>query len=76
MAEKPQLPAAVIQAIYERLPAVVRIDIQNYLFAWDWLQSETNGDTRAHLISELERIERKYGITVERKKSRPDRSGQ
>ncbi|MEK5477550.1 hypothetical protein NYE70_11455 [Paenibacillus sp. FSL R5-0407] len=69
MSEPQQFPALMIEGIYNKLPAIVRIDIQNYLFAWDWLQSEESQEIRAHLIDELERIERKYGITVDRKKA-------
>ncbi len=63
-----QFPAELIKQIYDDLPAVVRIDFNNYLFVWDWLKTETNPETRAYLIGELERLEAKYGAAVDRKK--------
>lgn len=69
MPETPQIPTALIRSIYERQPAVVRIDLNNYLFVLDWLQTEENPEIRAHLISELEKLEQKYGVKVDRKKA-------
>lgn len=65
----PQLPTVFIQSIYEKQPAVVRIDLNNYLFVLDLLQTEENPETRAYMISELERLEQKYGVKVDRKTS-------
>ncbi|MNP82622.1 hypothetical protein D3C76_1813240 [compost metagenome] len=75
MTETPQLPTALIRSIYEQQPAVVRIDLNNYLFVLDLLQTEENPETRAYMISELERLEQKYGVKVDRKKAAPE-SGQ
>ncbi|WP_068783184.1 hypothetical protein [Paenibacillus phocaensis] len=69
MLETPQIPTALIKSIYERQPTVVRIDLNNYLFVLDWLQTEENPEIRAHLISELEKLEQKYGVKVDRKKA-------
>jgi len=69
MPETPQIPTALIKSIYERQPTVVRIDLNNYLFVLDWLQTEENPEIRAHLISELEKLEQKYGVKVDRKKA-------
>lgn len=69
MPETPQIPTALIKSIYERQPTVVRIDLNNYLYALDWLQTEEDPQTRAQLIGELERLEQKYGVKVDRKKS-------
>ncbi|WP_055108935.1 hypothetical protein [Paenibacillus ihumii] len=70
-----QFPAALIKQIYNNLPAVIRIDLNNYLYVLDWLQTETNPEIRAHLIAELELIEAKYGAVVVRKKAAQE-SGQ
>lgn len=69
MPETPQIPTALIKSIYERQPTVVRIDLNNYLYALDWLQTEEDPQTRAQLIGELERLEQKYGVKVDRKKA-------
>lgn len=69
MPETPQIPNALIKSIYERQPTVVRIDLNNYLYALDWLQTEEDPQTRAQLIGELERLEQKYGVKVDRKKA-------
>jgi len=69
MPETPQIPTAIIKSIYERQPTVVRIDLNNYLYALDWLQTEEDPQTRAQLIGELERLEQKYGVKVDRKKA-------
>lgn len=71
-----QFPAELIKQIYNNLPAVIRIDLNNYLYILDWLQTETNPETRAHLIAELEQIEQKYGAVVDRKKAASKESGQ
>ncbi|MNW68367.1 hypothetical protein D3C74_471190 [compost metagenome] len=73
--ETPLLPTVLIQSIYEKQPAVVRIDLNNYLFVLNLLQTEENPETRAYMISELERLEQKYGVKVDRKKTAPE-SGQ
>jgi hypothetical protein len=69
MPETPQIPTALIKSIYERQPTVVRIDLNNYLYALDWLQTEEDPQIRAQLIGELERLEQKYGVKVDRKKT-------
>jgi poly(A) polymerase Pap1 len=69
MPETPQIPTALIKSIYERQPTVVRIDLNNYLYALDWLQTDEDPQTRAQLIGELERLEQKYGVKVDRKKA-------
>ncbi|WP_110933785.1 hypothetical protein [Paenibacillus bouchesdurhonensis] len=76
MPETPLLPINLALSVYERQPEVVRIDLNNYLFALDWLQTEENPEIRAHLICELEKLEQKYGVKVDRKKAAQLESGQ
>lgn len=75
MPETPLLPINLALSVYERQPAVVRIDLNNYLFVLDWLQTEENSEIRSYLIGELEKLEQKYGVKVDRKKAAPE-SGQ
>lgn len=63
------VPLELLQAMYESIPTLIRIDLYNYVFALDWLQTETNEDIKAYLILQLERIEEKYGVQLDRKKA-------
>lgn len=59
-----KLPYVLLQQIYDGLPLAIQIDINNYLFIFDWHQSETDPQKKAELYDQLQAMERRYNISI------------